>query len=106
VANVVRITVSFSKQANDGNYGSETARCELVLEAVHFGDQTLETLDGLHARQALAQARAYVHQELAQSPNYSVRRAVEERKLEEQTAGDEVEEIEGEDANELEDLPL
>jgi hypothetical protein len=62
-----RITVSFSRQASDGNYGSETVRVELVVVA----DEG-EALDELHAAQALSSARAMVHTELRRSPSYTV----------------------------------
>ena len=73
---ITSIRVSFSRQANDGNYGSETARYEVEL----IPTDEIEVLDGLHATQALAACRSVVHAELARSPNWSVRRAVEEAK--------------------------
>ena len=47
--NTERWTVSFSRQASDGNYGSETIRVERVLVAVDG-----EVLDELTAAQAVA----------------------------------------------------
>jgi len=67
------IRVSFSRQANDGDYGSETARCE--LEYTLDGDVEEDVSAVL-----LEQARAYVHAELAKSPNWKIRRAIEEPK--------------------------
>jgi hypothetical protein len=72
------IRVSFSRQANDGDYGSETARCELEYT---IGPED----DGVYDRAAtlLENARAYVHAELSKSPNWKVRRAVAEPELHE-----------------------
>jgi len=67
--------VSFSRQASDGNYGSETIRVERVLVA-----EDGEVLDAQHATEALALCRALVHEELHRSPNWSVRRVIEEPK--------------------------
>jgi len=75
VPNTERWTVSFSRQASDGNYGSETIRVERVLVAVDG-----EVLDELTAAQAVANCRAIVHAELGRSPNWSVRQAIEEPK--------------------------
>jgi hypothetical protein len=69
------IRVSFSKQANDANYGSETARCE--FEVVAEEGEDLGIFDANHA---ISAARVVVHDELAKSPNASVRYAVEERR--------------------------
>jgi hypothetical protein len=71
---ITRITVSFSRQISDGNYGSETIRHE--VEVVAQDDD--EVLDSLTAAQALAACRGVVHTELARSPNWSIRRAVED----------------------------
>jgi hypothetical protein len=73
MSQITLIRVSFSKQANDANYGSETARCEFELTSL---DGVVGDLGIPNARQALSDARAVVHDELAKSPNYSVRRAV------------------------------
>jgi len=89
-----RWTVSFSRQASDGNYGSETIRIERVLVAVDG-----EVLDELVAAQALASCRAIVHTELRRSPNWSVRQAVEEPKPVKPLIRDE-------DIENDEDLPL
>ena len=67
------IRVSFSKQANDGDYGSETARCELEY-TVNEGDAVPFNLPS----ELLGSARAYVHAELSRSPNWKVRHAVQE----------------------------
>jgi len=71
-----RATVSFSRQANDGNYGSETIRVELIV-VPSDGQPAVSEQD---AADALIRARAIVHAELAKSYSYSVRRAVEEPK--------------------------
>ena len=69
--NVIR--VSFSKQANDGDYGSETARCELEYSVGPEDDeQALKELPAL----LLIDAREFVHAELGKSPNWKVRHAV------------------------------
>jgi hypothetical protein len=70
------IRVSFSRQANDGDYGSETARCELeyTVGADEDGAVTLSEMPGL----LLIEAREFVHSELRKSPNWKVRRAVAE----------------------------
>jgi hypothetical protein len=68
------IRVAFSRQANDGDYGSETARCELeyTVSPDEDGEIALKELPGL----LLIEAREFVHQELSKSPNWKVRRAV------------------------------
>jgi len=79
------IRVSFSRQANDGDYGSETARCELeyTVGANEDGDVLLAEMPGL----LLIEARAFVHTELSRSPNWKVRRAVQEpERIDEQLA--------------------
>ena len=91
------IRVSFSRQANDGDYGSETARCEL--------EYTLTPEDDALARKELPElllmdARKFVHAELTRSFNRKVRRAVAEPEV------TNVARVEGEGGNELEDLPL
>lgn len=68
-----RITVSFSRQVSDGSYGSETIRHEVVVEA-----EDGEDLDSKASIMALALCRKLVHAELAESPNWQVRRAVED----------------------------
>ena len=68
------IRVSFSRQANDGDYGSETARCE--FEYTVADDDDVHNLPSM----LLAGARAHVHAELSKSPNWKVRRAIEEPK--------------------------
>ena len=70
-----RWTVSFSRQASDGNYGSETIRIERVLVALDG-----ESMHSDDAIEALKLCRQLVHQELSRSPNWSVRRAIEEPK--------------------------
>lgn len=72
MARFAEIRVSFSRQASDGNYGSETARYEVLLVA-----EDGEALDHDDAVHALASCRAVVHAQLARSPNFSVRRAIE-----------------------------
>jgi hypothetical protein len=69
------IRVSFSKQANDGDYGSETARCELEYT---LGDGDLNPAGTDLPAELLISARAYVHAELSKSPNWKVRHAVQE----------------------------
>jgi len=71
-----RATVSFSRQVNDGSYGSETIRVELIV-VPSDGQAAVSEQD---AADALIRARAIVHAELAKSSSYSVRRAVEEPK--------------------------
>jgi hypothetical protein len=92
------IRVSFSRQANDGDYGSETARCELEYTVEAWDAPNISELPAT----LLNGARAYVHQELSKSPNWKVRRAVQEPEV------NDVETIAGENGNELEDedLPL
>jgi hypothetical protein len=92
------IRVSFSRQANDGDYGSETARCELEYTVGPEDDEISRTKE-LPAL-LLIDAREFVHQELAKSPNWKVRRAVAE------PDANDVQTVEGENGNELEDLPL
>jgi hypothetical protein len=73
MSRLTRVYVGFSKQANDANYGSETARCEFeVLPDDDKGD-----LDEDEATTLLEFARKYVHAELSKSPNAAVRRALE-----------------------------
>ena len=68
------IRVSFSRQANDGDYGSETGRCELEYSVGPEDDElALKELPAL----LLIDAREFVHAELSKSPNWKVRRAVE-----------------------------
>ena len=71
------IRVSFSKQANDGDYGSETARCELEYtvspDDAGAGGDLISDL--------LGDCRTHVHRELSKSPNWKVRRAVAEPEL-------------------------
>lgn len=67
------IRVSFSRQVSDGNYGSETIRHE--VEVVAEDDEDLSSEESITA---LALCRRLVHSELAQSPNWSIRRAVED----------------------------
>jgi hypothetical protein len=68
---LARFVVSFSRQASDGNYGSETARLELVYDATD--DAGLDA-DTIPAAQVLA--RSLVHEQLDESPNWNVRRAI------------------------------
>jgi hypothetical protein len=70
---ITRITVSFSRQVSDGNYGSETVRHEVEVVAQDDDDE----LDNLISERALENCRMLVHAELARSPNWSIRRAVE-----------------------------
>ena len=66
------IRVSFSRQANDGDYGSETARCELEYAVGPEDDEmALREMPAL----LLIDAREFVHAELTRSPNWKVRRA-------------------------------
>src|SRR5262245_21351780 len=64
--------VSFSRHASDGNYGSETIRIErtLVAELGHFPDAS-------DAASAIAECRALAHAELAKSPSWRVRDAID-----------------------------
>lgn len=89
------IRVSFSRQANDGDYGSETARCELEY-TVGPEDEAKALID--LPKLLLMNARELVHAELSQSPNWKVRRAVEEPKPLESSATS--------DEGSLEDLPF
>jgi hypothetical protein len=74
------IRVSFSRQANDGDYGSETARCELEYAVGPEDDEmALREMPAL----LLIDAREFVHAELTRSPNWKVRRAVAEPELRE-----------------------
>jgi hypothetical protein len=91
------IRVSFSKQANDGDYGSETARCELEYTLTPEDDElTGKEVPAL----LLIDAREFVQVELSRSPNWKVRHAVAEPEA------NEVALVEGEGDNELEELPL
>lgn len=85
-----RWMVSFSRQASDGNYGSETIRIERTLIASDG-----EILDELHAAQALASCRAIVHTELTRSPSWRVRDAVDAHEIASTTAttGDDAEDL-------------
>jgi hypothetical protein len=59
----------FRKTVSDGNYGSETA--EVILDLPNgVGQNEI-------VAQFLAAARANVHAELANSPSYAVKRALE-----------------------------
>ena len=85
------IRVSFAKQANDGQYGSETARCELEYTLTPEDDELAgKELPAL----LLIDAREFVQVELSRSPNWKVRHAVAEPEAND--VGD----------NELEELPL
>jgi len=88
-----RWSVSFSRQASDGNYGSETIRIERVLVALDG-----ESMHQDDAIEALKECRQLVHQELSRSPNWSVRRAIEEPKTTATVGGDD-------DDDDPEDLP-
>jgi hypothetical protein len=87
------IRVSFSRQVSDDNYGSETIRHEVEVVAEDGEDLTSET-----SIDVLTLCRKLVHGELARSPNWSVRRAVEEPKAPGPYDGPEDED--------LEELPL
>jgi hypothetical protein len=89
------IRVSFSRQANDGDYGSETARCELEYAVGPEDDEmVLREMPAL----LLIDAREFVHAELTRSPNVKVRRAVEAPKV---AAG-----TDGPTGDDVEDLPF
>jgi hypothetical protein len=89
------IRVSFSKQANDGDYGSESVRCELEYTLTAEDDELAwKEMPAL----LLLDAREFVHQELAKSPNWKVRRAVAAPDV------NDVATVEGENADELEDV--
>jgi hypothetical protein len=63
--------VAFSRQVSDGNYGSETVRCELDIEA----DEG-ETLGSADIISRLEATRTLVERELKRSGNRNVQIAV------------------------------
>jgi hypothetical protein len=75
MARTTLIRVSFSRQVSDGNYGSETIRHEVEVTADDGQDLSSE-----ESITALDLCRRLVHAELARSPNWSIRHAIEEPK--------------------------
>ena len=71
--------VRFSRQANDGNYGSETISIEREVVVDQDDDGAL---DSEVVTQVLHQCRLEVEDELRKSPNWSVQRAVTYAELE------------------------
>ena len=61
--------VMFRKTVSDGNYGSETAEVILDIGTENVTDEAAEAM--------LAMARRIVHDELRNSPSWSVQRALE-----------------------------
>lgn len=91
MARLTLARVRFSRQANDGDYGSETVSVE--REVVAEEGEVLHDEDILTA---LHVCRLHVEAELSQSPNWKVRRAVTYPEVEPEQVAPEPE---------LEDLP-
>lgn len=67
---VTRIAIALEKRTSDGDYGSERSEVELSAD-LEGGDDPLTCMEALQM-----QARARVEQDLLQSPNLRVRRAM------------------------------